>query len=100
MILSDVTEVLAGAGGPLARTSPEGLSATWDGDRIRVAYIAADPTAGLHYRQAAAFGRAARRAARPRLARRPGTRRPAGQGPGDRPVTGNTPAGPAGKERR
>lgn len=62
--------------------------------------FAADPAPGLRHRQAAAFGRAARRAVRPRLARRPGSRRPAGQGPGGRPATGNTPAGPAGKERR
>jgi hypothetical protein len=58
VILADVTDVLTAARLPLARTSPEGLRVTWDGDRIRVAYIA-EPAPGLHIREDLAFGRAA-----------------------------------------
>ncbi len=58
MILADITDVLTAARLPLARSSPEGLRATWDGDRIRVAYIA-EPAPGLHIREDLAYGRAA-----------------------------------------
>lgn len=84
MIRADVTDVLAAARLPLARTSPEGLRATWDGGRILVGYIAAGPAPGLHIREDLAFGRAAAALRSRGWARPPGTRRPPRHRPGDR----------------